>query len=316
MTSPQPHLTRRALLGTAAFLPVAGWTQGALPGTRPSGARAAGPTAPAQAVRHERFFELEAAYGARLGVYALDTGTGAAIAHRPDERFAFCSVFKGLAAAALLHCHPRSYLDTRRVWYTDADLLPSSSAFTRAHVSTGMTLSEACTQAILHSDGTAGNLMLKELGGPHELTRYLRRLGDTVTRMDRFEPAITEAAPGDVRDTTSARAIGTDYRRIVLGDALPPDRRRFLVGLLKASEAGAGRIRAVVSDDWCLAHKSGSGDYATLNDVGVVWPSHSAPLVIAIMSRRDSDDPADAKVRGDDTLVAKAASYVINTLTS
>ncbi len=94
-----------------------------------------------------------------------------------------------------------------------------------------MTLAQACTQAVVHSDGTAGHLLLRELGGPQELTRNLRRRpGDTVTRMDRFEPGITEAAPGDLRDTTSARAIGTGYRQIVLGDVLPPREWRLRHG--------------------------------------------------------------------------------------
>src|SRR4051812_14136272 len=44
------------------------------------------------------FAPLERRYGARLGVYVLDTGTGRTIVHRADERFAFCSTFKALAA--------------------------------------------------------------------------------------------------------------------------------------------------------------------------------------------------------------------------
>lgn len=58
-----------------------------------------------------------------------------------------------------------------------------------------------------HGDGTPGNRLLRQRGGPAELTAYLRSLGDMVTSMDRYEPTPTEAVPGDPRDTTSPRAL-------------------------------------------------------------------------------------------------------------
>ncbi|MEV4543341.1 class A beta-lactamase [Micromonospora echinaurantiaca] len=259
---------------------------------------------------HHRLTELERRYDARLGVYALATGTGTTIAHRADERFAFCSTFKGLAAAAVLHGNPLSHLDTV-VRYTEHDLM-KSSAITRRHVATGMTIRQLCDAAVRYSDGTAGNLLLRDLGGPARLTAYLRGLGDPVTRMDRIEPDIVTAVPGDPRDTTSPRAIGADYQRIVLGDALPPDERAFLRGLLERNATGAGarRVRAGVPKGWTVADKTGTGDYGTLNDIALVWPPGSAPLVISIMSSKATRDAAY-----DQALVAEAAAYVVATLT-
>ncbi|MEV6392965.1 class A beta-lactamase [Nocardia xishanensis] len=293
----RPLLTRRTLLGAAAFLPLAGCT------TEP----AADPATPTE-VHHERLVELERQFDARLGVYALATGTGVTIAHRADERFAFCSTFKGLAAAAVLHRNPLSHLDAV-VSYTEADLLKSASITSR-HVATGMTIRDLCDAAVRFSDGTAGNLLLRDLGGPAELTAYLRSLGDTVTRMDRIEPAITEATPGDPRDTTSPRALGTDYQRLVLGDALPADRRALLRDLLERNTTGAQRIRAGVPRGWAVADKTGTGDYGTLNDIGIVWPPAAAPLVIALMSSKATVDAPY-----DQALLAEAAAYVVDTLT-
>ncbi|WP_431968742.1 class A beta-lactamase [Nocardia sp. bgisy134] len=296
----RPLLTRRGLLGAAAFLPLAGCATAPAP-------PAAAPATPTE-INHERLDELERQFDARLGVYALATGTGATITHRADERFAFCSTFKGLAAAAVLHRNPLSHLDTV-VSYTEADLLKSASVTSR-HVATGMTIRDLCDAAVRFSDGTAGNLLLRDLGGPAELTAYARSLGDTVTRMDRIEPAITEATPGDPRDTTSPRALGTDYQRIVLGDALPADKRAFLRDLLEHNTTGAQRIRAGVPQGWTVADKTGTGDYGTLNDIGIVWPPGSAPLVIALMSSKATVD-----ARYDQALLAQAATYVVDTLT-
>ncbi len=48
------------------------------------------------------FAKLEDIYDARLGVFALDTGTNQTITYRPDERFAYASTHKALAVGALL----------------------------------------------------------------------------------------------------------------------------------------------------------------------------------------------------------------------
>lgn len=324
MTSSQPTITRRALLGAAALLPLAACAQGDSPAGSSTSSTSTRPTTPTTSTttsttttaandRHDRLVELERTYGARLGVYALGTGTGTGIAHRADERFAFCSTFKGLAAAAVLDRNPLSHLDTV-VTYT-ADDLVGRSPITEQHVATGMTIRQLCDAAVRHSDGTAGNLLLRDLGGPAELTAYVRSLGDTVTRMDRVEPAITEATPGDPRDTTSPRALGTDYQEIVLGDALPADKRAFLRDLLERTTTGDQRIRAGTPQGWTVANKTGTGEYGTMNDIAIVWPpntepSGTEPLVIAIMSSMDTPD-ADY----DQALIADAAAYVVATLT-
>ena len=48
----------------------------------------------------DRLVAIEAREGGRLGVAILDTGNGAKLAHRADERFPMCSTFKLLASAA------------------------------------------------------------------------------------------------------------------------------------------------------------------------------------------------------------------------
>ncbi|MER5334607.1 class A beta-lactamase [Micromonospora sp. NPDC002717] len=313
----RPTVTRRALLGMVALSPLAGCADGEPPAASssaaaPSGPSSATPAAPTAAaeVRHERLVELERKFDVRLGVYALATGTGVTVAHRADERFAFCSTFKGLAAAAVLAHNPLSHLDTV-VRYTEGDLM-KSAVITRKHVATGMTIRQLCDAAVRYSDGTAGNLLLRDLGGPARLTAYARGLGDTVTRMDRFEPKIVSAVPGDPRDTTSPRAIGTDYQRIVLGDALAADKRAFLRDLLERNATGAGarRVRAGVPKGWTVADKTGTGDYGTVNDIAVVWPPGAAPLVVSIMSSKATRDAGY-----DQAVIAEAAAYAVATLT-
>ncbi|WCN03361.1 class A beta-lactamase [Streptomyces sp. M92] len=309
----QPAISRRAFLGAAAVLSLAGCTKegaSASPTFTTAGkgpASSVSPSATPANRRHERLVQLEREFDARLGVYALATGTGRVIAHRADERFAFCSTFKGLAAAAVLDRNPISHLG-KLVSYTSKELMPHSP-LTRENVDKGMTIRQLCDAAVRYSDGTAGNLLVRELGGPGEITAYARSLGDTVTRMDRVEPEITQAVPNDPRDTSSPRAMGSDYRKILLGNALSTDKRAFLRDLMERNTTGDQRVRAGLPKGWRVADKTGTGQYGTLNDIAVVWPPGTEPLIIAIMSSKAAQD-----AERDQALLAETAAYVARTL--
>ncbi|MBM7171491.1 class A beta-lactamase, partial [Streptomyces sp. G44] len=269
---------------------------------------AAGQEAGARAAAH--FGGLERAHGARLGVYALATGTGATVAYRADERFAFCSTFKTLAAAAVLHENPPRHLD-ERVTYSAADV-DSVSPVTQKHIATGMTIRQLCDAAIRHSDGTAGNLLMRDLGGPARLTAYLRGLGDRVSRMDQYEPELNRVRPRDPRDTTTPRALAAAYRKLVLGDALPPGKRALIKDWLlrNAAPVGAERIRAGLPGGWTVADKTGTGDWGRANDVALAWPPGAAPLVLAVLTDRPrrNDPPRNA-------LIADATRWIAAELT-
>jgi beta-lactamase class A len=270
-------------------------------------AASAAPDARSRAGRAE-LAELERRYGARLGVYARNVRTGRTVSHRAGERFAMCSTFKAFAAAAVLRdragCAP---LD-RVVHYPPHDILPNSPR-TEENLATGMTVAGLCAAAIQYSDNAAGNLLLRELGGPAGLTRFYRSLGDEVSRLDRWEPELNAAIPGDVRDTTTPQAIAESLERLTLGRALAgADRERF-VGWLKGNTTSAERFRKGLPGDWVVADKTGTGDYATANDIGVAWTTRQTPVVLAVLSSRSTPD---APV--DEALIADAAAVVARTL--
>ncbi|MFI7157433.1 class A beta-lactamase [Micromonospora chalcea] len=250
---------------------------------------------------------LERRFGARIGVYAVDTGTGRTLAHRADERFAYASTCKALAAGAMLAATSDADRD-RVVRYRRADLV-AHSPVTERHVETGMTLRDAAEAAVRYSDNTAGNLLFDALGGPAGFARALREVGDSVTRPARTEPDLNAATPGDERDTSTPRALAGSLRAYTLGEALPPADRDLLLGWMWASTTGSGLVRAGVPAGWQVADKSGTGGYGTRNDIAVVWPPDSAPIVLAVMSSRGSRD-----AKPDDTLVAEAARATVTAL--
>ncbi|MEV0319850.1 class A beta-lactamase [Streptomyces sp. NPDC050658] len=316
---PSSAATRRTALATLAglaALPLTGCTDS--PDTA-SRTNSDGPTksdrsaksaaAPSASTRTDprtkrAFAELERKFDATLGVYALDTGSGRTVVHRPDERFAYASTCKALLAGAVLDKKSLRQMD-RLVRYDRDDIIPNSP-ITERHVDSGMTLRELCDATVRYSDNAAANLLFRELGGPRGLQDALRGLGDRVTRCDRYEVALSNATPGDLRDTSTPRALATDLRAYVLGDALPSEKRAVLTDWLKRNTTGDATIRAGAPKGWQVGDKTGTGGYGTRNDIAVVWPPGSAPITMAVLSRRDTKD-----AERDDALIAGAAKVAL-----
>jgi beta-lactamase class A len=225
---------------------------------------------------------IEAGLKGRLGVAVLDTQTGERVRHRGAERFAMCSTFKWLAAAAVLKRADAGEESLDRLVRFGPEEIVAHSPATGARVREGMTLAALCEATVTLSDNTAGNLILKAIGGPAGFTAFARSIGDPVTRLDRWEPGLNEARPGDPRDTTSPDAMAATLRRLVLDDALSPGSRDRLAGWLAASKTGDARLRAGVPKDWRVGDKTGTGHNGTANDVGVIWPPGRRPLVVTV----------------------------------
>lgn len=264
------------------------------------------PTETAKPIKR-KFVQLEKKFDARLGVYAIDTGTSRTVAYRPKERFAYASTYKALAVGAVLRQNSIDKLE-EVITYTKDDLV-TYSPITEQHVETGMTLRNICEAAIRYSDNTAGNLLLQELGGPDGFQKALEQIGDNVTKTERFEPDLNEAIPGDPRDTSTARALATSLKAFTVGDVLPTDKRTILTDWLRGSTTGDKLIRAGVPEIWEVGDKSGAGSYGTRNDIAIVWRPNSDPIIIAILSSRDAKNATY-----NDALIAQAAKVALNAL--
>ncbi|WP_221568378.1 class A beta-lactamase [Alkalihalobacillus sp. TS-13] len=251
--------------------------------------------------------KLEDKYNAKIGVFALDTGTNQTLTYRPDERFAHTSTLKALTVGALLQQKSIEDLN-QKITYTQDDLV-TYSPITEQHVETGMTLKELSDASLRYSDNTAQNLILKQLGGPSGLKVSLRKIGDDVTNPERFEPELNEVKPGETQDTSTPRALATSLQMFTLGEAIPTEKRELLIDWMKRNTTGDTLIQAGVPEGWEVADKSGAGSYGTRNDIAIIWPPKGDPIVLAVLSSRDKKD-ADY----NDKLIAEATKKVINSL--
>jgi beta-lactamase class A len=245
-----------------------------------------------------RIAQIETETGSRIGVTAIDSGTGRRIEHRPNERFLMCSTFKLLAAAAVLRRLDRKEENLERfVRYTQADIL-GYAPVTKQHVTEGgMKLGALCEAAIEQSDNTAGNLLLQAIGGPAGLTKFARSIGDEVTRLDRIEPDLNiPLSERDERDTTSAAAMCEDMQRLLQGETLSKESRSRLDGWLQRNETGAELIRAGVPSGWRVGDKTGRSGSGATNDVAVIYPPDGAPIFTAIYTFGGSDEQRSAAI--------------------
>lgn len=261
--------------------------------------------------------------GGRLGVAVLHTGDGTVRGHRLDERFAMCSTFKLVLAAMVLdRAATGGRALTARLRVGASDLLahaPVAKAAVEVAAARGatqaeLTLGELAEAAQTTSDNAAANLLLRDLGGPSAFTAFCRTHGDAATRLDRFEPEMSDVRPGDVRDTTTPRAMAQLVARL-LGGALARDARQRLRAWMVATATGAARVRKGLPSDWVAGDKTGTGggQGMTVHCNDVVWlePPGRAPLVVAVYYDTGvaGDWPSDA----DEEVLADVGRLVART---
>lgn len=232
----------------------------------------------------KRLRAIEKDSGGRLGVAVLDSGSGQQANWRGDERFAMCSTFKFLLAAAVLaRVEKGEEALERRIPILASDLVSHSPVTEKLVGGEGASIAQLCEATMIVSDNAAANLLLPLVGGPEGLTRFVRTLGDTRTRLDRTEPSLNSAIPGDPRDTTTPLAMLHSMQRLLLGDALADASRQQLLVWLRGNLTGDNRLRAGLPAGWQAGDKTGTannGSNGTSNDIAILWPPGRAPLLL------------------------------------
>lgn len=254
----------------------------------------------------ERIEALANRHNAQIGLYAVHLDSEESLGYRDTEVFAMCSTFKAYAAAAVLQRAQQGRLALRDTVPIEAADIRPHSPVTAPRVGTAMTLAELCQAALQQSDNAAANGLLRALGGPPAITEFARSIGDDRSRLDRWEVELNSAIPGDPRDTSTPRALGAGYRAILTGDVLQPAGRQQLVDWMLGNQTSS--MRAGLPAGYTSADKTGSGDYGTTNDVGVVYGPSGQRMLLAFMTRSAVDDPDAASLR---PLIGELATLVM-----
>ncbi|MCG7389115.1 class A beta-lactamase [Pantoea sp. ACRSB] len=220
---------------------------------------------------------------ARIGIAVIDTATGSVARYRGDERFPLNSTHKALLCGALLNQQDKGKLKlSERTQFDRAALVTWSPVTEKSVAPANMSWQQLCHAAIAYSDNTAANLIARKLGGQAAVTRFFADLGDKVTRLDRFEPELNSAIPGDMRDTTTPVAVSETLQKLTLGEALKPASRAQLLQWMRDDRVAGTLLRSVLPAGWSIADKTGAGEYGSRSIISVVWPENGKPLIIAI----------------------------------
>jgi len=259
-----------------------------------------------QAEVEKKLAALEKAADGRIGVVALNTANNLRIDYRAEERFPMGCTSKMIGVAAILkQSMTNTKLLQEKINYRKEDLL-GWAPITKQHLAEGMTVKDLCAAAIMQSDNTAMNLLVKKMGGLEVMNKFAHSIGNKTFRQDRIWPDEALATPDSVLDTSTPAAMADSLQRLGLGDGLATSQRELLVKWLKGNTTGNARIRAGVPKDWVVGDKTGTGfHYGITNDIAIIWPPHCAPLVLAIYFNAHQKDAAQ---RND---VISAATRII-----
>jgi beta-lactamase class A len=233
--------------------------------------------------------------GGRLGVHILDSQSGKRLRLDDDSRYAMASTFKvPLVASLLWQVDHGAFPLTQVLPFDKTDLVANSPIIQKA-IEQGvgeLTVRDFCGAAVAYGDNSAANILLKAMGGPDAFTKFMRSLGDEITRLDRIEPELNSNLPGDERDTTTPHAMVESLLKIFTQSVLSLASRALLIDWMITSRTGLDRVRKGLPKSWQTGNKTGTGQNGAVNDVVVTWPLERRPILIAVYMSESKLDTA------------------------
>lgn len=219
----------------------------------------------------------------RLGFYVLDMHSNKGFGLRQNESFAHCSSFKMSLVAMVLSKADHGDADLAEVLrWLSRDMLPVRPV-SEAHIDQGLSVEELARAPFVTSKNTAADVLLRRFGGPPALTAFWRSLGDSVSRLDRFEPGLNEVPRGTTFGTATPSAVALTTSTTVHGDAFTQASKDKLKVWMTEVQTGTQRICAGLPKDCQSGDKTSTGIGKTKHtyiDHAFGGPACRAPLII------------------------------------
>ncbi|HDU8599112.1 TPA: CARB family carbenicillin-hydrolyzing class A beta-lactamase [Vibrio alginolyticus] len=249
---------------------------------------------------------LEQQTSSRIGVSVWDTQADERWDYRGDERFPLMSTFKTLACAKMLSDMDSGKLSKNATAKVDERSIVVWSPVMDKLAGQNTRIEHACEAAMLMSDNTAANLVLNEIAGPKAVTMFLRTIGDKATRLDRIEPRLNEATPGDSRDTTTPNAMLNTLRTLVEGETLSYESRVQLKIWMQDNKVSDSLMRSVLPTGWSIADRSGAGGHGSRGINAIIWKENHRPVYISIYVTE-----TELSLQARDQLVAQISQLIL-----
>lgn len=234
---------------------------------------------------------LESKHMGSVGVTALALRTGQTLSWRGDTRFAYCSVFKWVLAAACLKAANEGRLKMDQVvTFGPKDIIGHSPVIEKNLKIGHLTVAELCAGTVITSDNAAANLLTPLIGGLEGLRAFVAHYGDEVMRFDRMEPELNTNLPDDPRDTTTPEAMSKLLYSVLNLDGLSTTAKETLRGWMMACETGDKRIRAGVPTGWKIGDKTGTSENGAANDVAFFSSPLHGEIYLSVFTNRTELD--------------------------
>lgn len=203
-----------------------------------------------------------------------------------DQRFPLDSTVKSIACANVL-----AKVDAKKISLNHSMIVTEKNIVTyspvaKNYINKPFTLEKACEAANEYSDNTGANFAILSGGGPEGLTAFMRSIGDTVTRSDRYEPELTINPVDDLRDTTTPNTMSLSIKNILTGDVLSNASKDQLKKWMINNKVADNMLRASLPKGWEIADRSGASDYGIRGIASMVWSNNHEPVFISIYVRK------------------------------
>ncbi|RKP52248.1 class A beta-lactamase [Trinickia fusca] len=252
-----------------------------------------------------------------FGIAVIDLGSGAVTGVNLDRPYPMMSVFKAPLGVTVLDQVEKGSIGLDQVvTLTRADLRNGTSPIREHFVGDKMdfTVRQLLDYGISQSDNSAADALVRLVGGPLVVTRFLQAHGVEGMRVEMDEGTVshifndlgTANAPpagetegeqlqrlrrgyaaylADPRNRSTPRAAAAFLRKLWAGELLPPRETQALLNLLYAqttpSRLRKGMPAGVRLADKCGTSESFEGLTAAYNDIGIVTGPNGHTAIVA-----------------------------------
>ena len=221
----------------------------------------------------QQLIALAGAQPTELGIAAYDLGSNSSICINCEAAFPMASTVKIAVAAAYL-----SQVDFGRRSLDDR--IGSRSA------------SDLIEAMLIHSDNIATDRLIRNLGGPDEIQKWLRFHELRGIRVDRTIAELLSARRDlwDVRDSSTPMAMIELLKKLETGNVLKPTSHAYLLNLMGRCMTGKNRIRGLLPTSVRVENKTGTLNGLT-SDVGYIRMPDGRKIAVAFFARGGTGRP-------------------------
>jgi beta-lactamase class A len=275
-------------------------------------------TAPKPALQ-DQINEAASQAKGHVGLTAIVLESGETIASlNSQDHFPMQSVYKLPISMAVMKA-----VDAGRIKLSDKVSITKSDMVGSAAYSpirdkfpqgTSLTVEELLRYALVESDGTASDVLLRVTGGAAAVQSYMGELGISEMKVVDTENAMSRDHSVQYRNYATPEAAVALLRALDERRGLSEASQALLLKLMMDSRPGAKRLKGLLPSGTVIAHKTGTsgtenGMTAATNDIGIITLPNGKHLAIAVFV---SDSTADEVTR--EGVIAKIAKAVWDAL--